>query len=315
MDLGISSAFSRRNSTQLSRKTSWGTSIPPPGHKSPIASKEDIFDSVDLSVSTPERSDSGEWNTLDNITALGLSFTADDVPDSKKIERFSLEGVDPVANRSLPPELEKPFNKWMRNLQWRGTQRRKTVSCDIGSSALERELFDSPATQRLSYHKKSSSGSSFGFVTAVKSASISLASFSVAPRSRRTGVSSRHQRTDRSSKASNVGRLSEDSTYTARGLVIDQAVLNRLLQRRRVLEELVSTEEAYIADVKFLMNVSQDPWPVEYFTHHRPGLCNSFSFPSESVIELESLNQPESERNCGATRGSSRRSSSSHTSF
>lgn len=255
----MSPAFSRRNSTYISRKTSWGTPIPPPGHKSRTASKEDILDSVDLCASTPKRSDSGEWNTLDNITALGLSFNADDIPDSKKIERFSLEDIEPVVNRSLPPEPEKPINKWMRNLQRRGTQRRKTVSGDIGSSALERELFDSPGTQRRSKHKKSSSGSSFGFVTAVKSASISLASFSAAPRSRITGVSSRH-RTDRSSKASNVGRLSEDSIFMARGLVIDQAVLNRLLQRRRVLEEIISTEEAYLADVKFLMNVSQDPW-------------------------------------------------------
>ena len=130
------------------------------------------------------------------------------------------------------------------------------MSCDIGSSAFERELFDSPGTQRRSNHKKSSSGSSFGFVTAVKSASISLASFSVAPGSGRTGVSSRHQRADRSSKASNVGRLSEDGTFMARGLVMDQAALNRLLQRRRVLEEIISTEEVYLADVKFLMNVS-----------------------------------------------------------
>ena len=133
------------------------------------------------------------------------------------------------------------------------------MSCDIDASALERELFDSPAARSTARHKKSSSGSSFGFVTAVKSASISLASFSVAPRSRKTGVSSRHHRTDPSSKASNVGRLSEDSSYIARGIVIDQAVMNRLLQRRRVLEEIINTEESYVADVKFLMNVSHFP--------------------------------------------------------
>jgi demethoxyubiquinone hydroxylase (CLK1/Coq7/Cat5 family) len=125
----------------------------------------------------------------------------------------------------------------------------------MGGTMLDPELFDTSGTQKRSAHKKSSSGSSFGFVTAVKSASISLASFSVAPRSRRTGVSSRQQRTDRSSKASNVGRLSEDSSYIARGIVIDQAVTNRLLQRRRVLEEIISTEESYLADVRFLMNV------------------------------------------------------------
>jgi hypothetical protein len=68
-------------------------------------------------------------------------------------------------------------------------------------------------------------------------------------------VSSRHQRTDLSSKASNVGRLSEDSSFISRGHVNDQAVTNRLLQRRRILEELITTEESYVADIKFLMNV------------------------------------------------------------
>jgi hypothetical protein len=144
----------------------------------------------------------------------------------------------------------------MRDLQKRAGQRRKTVSCDVDGSALEREIFDSPTVKGRLRHKNSLSGSSFGFVTAVKSATVSLASFSIAPRSRRTGVSSRYQRTDRSSKASNAGRLSEDSSYIVTGMVIDQAVLNRLLQRRRVLEEIINTEESYVGDVKFLMNVS-----------------------------------------------------------
>ncbi|KAL5320978.1 hypothetical protein ACEPPN_011788 [Leptodophora sp. 'Broadleaf-Isolate-01'] len=254
---------SRRNSTHIPRKTSWGTPIPPPSSQKATvgnASQEDLFDEVNLQSKNEESggSDKGEgWNTLDNIAALGLSFHFDGTqpPEPVKLQRFSLEEADPFGNRSLPLDGDRPFNKWMRSLQRRATDRRKTVSCDMTSSALEHELFDTPSTRRRSAHKKSSSGSSFGFVTAVKSASISLASFSVAPHSKRTGVSSRHQRTDRSSKASNVGRLSEDSSYLASGAVIDQAVTNRLLQRRRVLEEIITTEESYLADVKFLMNV------------------------------------------------------------
>jgi hypothetical protein len=247
----------------ISRKTSWGTPIPPPsGQKVPTDSAKEDFDDVDLNPNenASASSDKGEgWNSLDNIAALGLSFNADEpqVGGTPNRERFSLDGPGAFSNRSLPLEGERPFNKWMRNLQRRGTQRRKTVSCEIGSAVLDPELFGSSGTQKKTAHKKSSSGSSFGFVTAVKSASISLASFSVAPRSRKTGVSSRQQRTDRSSKTSNVGRLSEDSSYIARGIVIDQAVTNRLLQRRRVLEEIISTEESYVADVKFLMNVRQ----------------------------------------------------------
>ncbi|KAL2072601.1 hypothetical protein VTL71DRAFT_11944 [Oculimacula yallundae] len=262
--LGLSTPLgSRRNSTHISRKTSWGTPIPPPSSQKATVgsvSQEDLFDEINLQSKTEESggSEKGEgWNTLDNIAALGLSFSVDDSqpPEPVKLQRFSLEEPDTLGDGSLPVDGERPFNKWMKSLQRRATDRRKTVSCDITGTALEHELFETPSTRRRSGHKKSSSGSSFGFVTAVKSASISLASFSVAPHSKRTGVSSRHQRTDRSSKASNVGRLSEDSSYHASGAVVDQAVTNRLLQRRRIIEELITTEESYLADVKFLINV------------------------------------------------------------
>ncbi|CZT08433.1 uncharacterized protein RCO7_08214 [Rhynchosporium graminicola] len=231
--LGLSTpTCSRRSSTHISRKTSWATPIPPPSSQKATvgnAFQEDLFDEVNLQskIEGSSGSDKGAgWNTLDNIAAMGLSFTVDDTqpPEPIKFQRFSLEDPD-----SLPVDGERPFNKWMKSLQRRATDRRKTVSCDMTGSALEHELFETPSVRRRSGHKKSSSGSSLGFVTAVKSASISLASFSVAPHSRRTGVSSRHQRTDHSSKASNVGRLSEDSSYMASGPVIDQAVYVTLL--------------------------------------------------------------------------------------
>ncbi|RYP74643.1 hypothetical protein DL771_002909 [Monosporascus sp. 5C6A] len=51
-------------------------------------------------------------------------------------------------------------------------------------------------------------------------------------------------------------RYSEDSTcFEGSFFVLDPAVTERQLQRRRILEELISTEESYIGDVKFLMNV------------------------------------------------------------
>lgn len=199
----------RRTSMHIPRKTSWGTPIPPPSCKrdESSTSKEDLFDNVDL-TKTPESESSktAGFGTLRNIAALGLSFTADDNEDDTTNNRFSLDDDTPYS-----PDKAKPFNRWMRSLQKRSTDRRQTVSCDIPGDILEKEIFESPAHPRRSAHKKSSSASSYGFVTAVKSASISLASFSVAPRSRRTGVSSRQHRTDRSSKASNAGRLSEDN--------------------------------------------------------------------------------------------------------
>jgi hypothetical protein len=261
--------------------------------------RDSAFDEVDLDATSrgSPGGDSCGRNTLDNITALGLSFNCDDteIESTIKRQRFSLDDVDDFANRSLPLDSELPFNKWIKKLEKRGTGRRKTVSCDLDASALERELFESPAPNQKSVHKKSSSGSSFGFVTAVKSASISLASFSIAPRSRRTGISSRHHRTDRSSKTSQGGRLSEDSSFLARGAVMDQAVTNRLLQRRRILEEIISTEENYIADVKFLTNVCTRITQTSTFANVK-GLCDPPGIYSVSFDESQSINQEKSQR-------------------
>lgn len=262
--VGVStSLFSRPASIHITKKTSRGTPIPPPSTKRDMTSIacEECFDNVELSTEADSESSGGmeRGSTLDTIAVLGLSFNReeDQTGNIFKRERFSLDDdTAPAGDLLLTVDAERPFSKWMRTLQRRATARGQSVSREPSGYATEKEYFDSLEINRQSSHKKSSSGSSFGFVTAVKSASISLASFSVAPRSKRTGISSRQQRTDLSSKASNKGRLSEDSSYISRSLVIDQAITNRLIQRRRILEELITTEESYVADVKFLMTAS-----------------------------------------------------------
>ena len=277
----------------ISRKTSWGTPIPAPSRHKGSTSEflGDLFDTVNLNANCGSSTVSMNgiaWNTLDNIAALGLSFNAEDSEaGSTPRQRFSLEDLESADNQSRTPEPERPFNKWVKTLRRRVTQRPKTVSCDLYGLGWERKSFSSPARERRSRHKKSSSGSSSAFVTAVKSASISIASFSVAPRSRQTGTSSYHHRTDRSSKASNIGRVSEDSSYVSRGIIIDQAVTNRLLQRRRVLEEIITTEESYVADVKFLMNVyfMARPSSLRNSLSRSPGICDSYGLHTDPISE------------------------------
>lgn len=167
----VSTPTARRSSTHIPRKSSWGTPIPPPGQKSKNLSNEDVFHNVELGTGTSDEDEN--WNTLDNITALGLSFHGDESPDSpKRIERFSMDDVKEVDDEILHPDGARPFNKWMRTLQRRGAERRKTLSGDMDTEALQQEFFESPGTRRRAGHKKSSSASSFGFVTAVKSASM-----------------------------------------------------------------------------------------------------------------------------------------------
>jgi hypothetical protein len=51
-------------------------------------------------------------------------------------------------------------------------------------------------------------------------------------------------------------RASEDSALLDITPLVDSAAIERSLQRRRILEELITTEESYIGDIRFLMNVS-----------------------------------------------------------
>lgn len=196
----------------------------------------------------------------------------------------------PVPEPSLPADKSrKPFHKWMNTLRKRGEQRRRNL--DLDSPAAQFLSIDAEVTKPANYNRHrrhSSSDSSFAFITALKSPSISLASFSVLGRSKlATNVvsSKAHSRTDRSSRASLTGvRLSEDSQYPGRAAAMDPAVAERAMQRRRILEELISTEEGYIRDVRFLMNVyvtilASLPTQV-------PGLRSSINQNMTEIVEL-----------------------------
>jgi len=258
----------RGSSTTVSLKESSETPLPISLSKvnSTPNTNDDLyeaFEDVNLGVGCPSPTKPPNpvlWNALENISAIGLSFNTDNSPQkhSSPKERFSLDDYE--FKIILSPQVpHHRFHKWITNLQRRAVQKRNTMNGGQNCVTPEGNLLDLDKAPSISGHKKSLSGSSLGFVTAVKSASVSLASFGVAPRSRRTGRSSRYQRTDQGSRASNVGiRLSEDSSCLAKGAIMDEAVNARSLQRQQVLEEIIRTEEGYVADIKFLMNVGYE---------------------------------------------------------
>ncbi|KAK8083253.1 RhoGEF domain-containing protein [Apiospora saccharicola] len=200
------------------------------------------------------------WKDLDNIAALGLSLHAegdDELPTSKTdIPEIDFGDDWHLYEETKPPRAAKPFHKWIKTIQ-RRAHRPRTRRMG-GSSSASQELFPPSLDDNISSrrHRKSSSDSSFGYVTGVRSASISLAGSAVTRSKRNTVRSSRCSRTEHSSRASySRARFSEESTRCERNVSIDPAVMERQLQRRRVIEELISTEESYIGDIKFLMNV------------------------------------------------------------
>jgi hypothetical protein len=152
-----------------------------------------------------------------------------------------------VAHRPPRPSISRPVDppnqlvRWISSLRRRGTERHK-LRCSSGPP-------------RRAIHRPSSSGSSFAFITAVRSATVSLSNMSIVTRPSPASNQSRaFSSSECSGKESALGhRTSEDSL--AQTVLPDLPTLERSIHRRRTLEEIVYTEEAYIGDVRFLNNV------------------------------------------------------------
>jgi hypothetical protein len=155
-----------------------------------------------------------------------------------------------------------PFHRWMSTLRRRHMQRRKDTAPEIPALAVEMFEGDANITSLqplvvpiygMSRRLSDSMSSSLGYVTAVKSASITVASVSIAPRSDIGACHGKARLGNRSSYYSDA-RKSTDS-HRALGPILDESAWLRSVQRRKIVEELVSSEEGYIADLKVLINV------------------------------------------------------------
>jgi hypothetical protein len=103
-------------------------------------------------------------------------------------------------------------------------------------------------------HRQSpSSNASTAFLAAVRTASITMTSLSLYPVSRQSLRTSRHRR---SGSQQDAGRTSFDSIAPSAGQLADDATCTRSLQRHRIVEEMVSSEESYVRDLKTLSNAS-----------------------------------------------------------
>ncbi|KAK1073455.1 hypothetical protein LTR74_001864 [Friedmanniomyces endolithicus] len=151
----------------------------------------------------------------------------------------------------LPDSPEpKAFRRWVSTLRRKKLQ--GAVPVTPRSQRWTLDDFDarhiSSSERRPSQHHKSNSiASSAAFVTAVKSASSTIATASIATMSRRN---SRWRRGQQHSSILS-GSEPRPSVDTQRS-VMDAAAIQRSRRRREKLEELVRTEEGYLADLKAL---------------------------------------------------------------
>ncbi|KAF2127906.1 hypothetical protein P153DRAFT_318981 [Dothidotthia symphoricarpi CBS 119687] len=205
-------------------------------------------------VDTPDHDDLGESDLFNLLEAIHVPLPEGRFSDNTGSDPRQVPNPDPPTAQIN----SQPFRRWMTTLRRRHVQRQKEhapepsrLSFDIvdGDAAVFPPLsMLHPSTRRTS----ESMSSSIDCVTAMKSASMTIATTSIAPRSD-AGIPSRGRLGNRSSNFSEV-RRSLDSHRGALGPVIDESAWLRSLQRRKVVEELIASEESYIADLKVLIN-------------------------------------------------------------
>lgn len=196
------------------------------------------------------------FNLLDAIRVpLPEGRWSENTASESMYERGEPESPEPA---DLNP---RPFRRWMSTLRRRHLHQNKDDSMDMPNLAVdmvEGEMVITPPiipTTGTVRRFSDSMSSSLGCVTAVRSVSVTIASASIAPRSDAGAVSERMGAGKRSSYFAEA-RKSTDSHGGGLPTIIDEGAWTRSVQRRRIVEELISTEESYIADLKVLINAS-----------------------------------------------------------
>ncbi|KAL1795367.1 hypothetical protein ACET3X_007183 [Alternaria dauci] len=257
--------FSTRHVVEEPRKRNCGPDRPPPSFSRLTALPKPLprgyHKSQQVAESSSDDEDSADDMDVDDNnfdeTHLFNLYEAIHVPLPEG--RFTNDdGNEPQEEYEEPVTItisSQPFRRWMSTLRRRHAQRwrenfpdapRLSFDTTDGLSTLSRPLGRlSESARRTS----ESMTSSMDYVTAIKSASMTTGTKSLAPRSE----AGRVRLGNRSSNYSDA-RRSLESHRGALGPVLDENTWLRSLQRRKVVEELISSEESYIADLKVLIN-------------------------------------------------------------
>jgi RhoGEF domain len=156
-----------------------------------------------------------------------------------------------ILNRSIGRTTEN-FRRWASTFRHKksaarekGKQRGAETDVRVETAAL---VADRPLPSN--WHQKRTSNASSRFVATVKTASMSNDSMSILPRSHRYSKVG-----DPRAKQSSDPRSSVDSARASSIASSDEGALRRSIKRRQVLQELLSSEESYVADLKALHNL------------------------------------------------------------
>jgi hypothetical protein len=241
------------------------------------------------------------------------------LPGGRVTDKTSCEVLQEHKMASPTVEIHpQPFKRWMSTLRRRHAQRQ--TGCVIEAPQLSfnnppdtqhdnNELLRQPHHLQESLRRNSESmSSSMGCVTAMKSASITIASNSIAPRSE-TGFHSKGYIGNRGSTYSDA-RKSTDSHRGQLGPIIDESAWLRSLQRRKVIEELIASEESYIADLKVLINVCPIDLIMIFTDRKRTGLLHGSCHSPHVIQSYQIIHTAQHLPDPSTARGSASRTSS-----
>ena len=261
-----------RHTDDAPRKRSYGLNRPPPsfsGVEAPLepSSKKRKAIKLPTPLSITYKEPVGQMDVdgdeRDNTDLFDL-YDAIHVPlpegrgsDNTNNEPYGQAEELPEVIEAVTPG----FRRWMSTLRKRHVHRRKDTATELPGMSIDAVDLDASIVRSLvqvteSIRRRSTSmSSSIGYVTAMKTASVTVASASIAPRSEGASLQARVRLGKRSSNFSDV-RKSTDSNAAALGPVLDESAWLRSMQRRKIVEEIISSEEGYIGDLKVLINVS-----------------------------------------------------------
>ncbi|KAG9998864.1 hypothetical protein KCU78_g16213, partial [Aureobasidium melanogenum] len=220
------------------------TPLPSPAESEPILGTPALNSALEFV--DEER---GEWEE-------GHALLESDIYDSS-VPNVGSPIVDYGIGRSSLTSHQ-PFSRWMNTLKLKKASYKSRVRPKLDTLFSNQPVITSPEPSVRGHRKSESWASSANFVTAVKSATMTVASASIAPLSRSASKRSGHPRLCRGSSGlfESEPRFSTDSGRPSLSLVIDDAARQRAKKRREKVEELIKTEESYLADLKALSSVS-----------------------------------------------------------
>ncbi|KAI4792244.1 hypothetical protein E4T44_12833, partial [Aureobasidium sp. EXF-8845] len=192
----------------------------------------------------------GDWE--EDHALLGSDIYDSSAPN---IELLVADQDTVTSSRSV----QEPFSRWMNTLRLKKASYKTRIRPKLDALFLQpsdQSVVNSPEPSVRGHRKSGSWASSANFVTAVKSATITVASASIAPLSRSASKKSGHRRLYRGSSSlfESEPRFSTDSGRPSLSLIVDDAARQRARKRREKIEELIKTEESYLSDLKALSN-------------------------------------------------------------